>query len=277
MSKLPKVSLIVPVWFNDDAGRDMTIKSIDSMEKTIYPDYDLILVDDCSPYGHVANDDFAVDDTAFDIIKRRYGGRHTVVQTPQNGGSTVAVNYGLQFTDAAFVQYQNNDVEFPDPYWLQKQMGYFDDPEVGVVGCKMRYPDGRIQHAGACWRSIGEHAIDHIGQRQQDIKPWSDVPFVTGCGMTIRREILEKNGGGFTVFQGYGWDDIDIQVKAKKWGWKVKVAHEAEFVHFGSFSYRQLPDLASRENYLANLANFAEIPIEPEETIGHFQKLLYLE
>lgn len=265
MKNIPYVSLIVPVWFKDDKGKQMTFDAIDSMEKTNYPNYDIIIVDDCSPY-----------EDSFHLLNERYGSRHVVIEMAENGGSTVAVNEGIKYTKAPFIQYQNNDVLFPDPNWLTKQMELFEDEKVGVVGCKLRYEVGKIQHCGACWRDTEQHVIDHIGQNQDDIKPIKDVPFVTGCGMTVRREILEENGGGFTVFKGYGWDDIDIQVKAKEWGYKVQVAFEAEFTHFGSISYRQRPELASQENYAANKARFESIEIKEEETIEHFINHYYL-
>lgn len=267
----PKVSLIVPVWCKDEDSWNMTKRAIDSLLTTTYEGYDLVLIDDCSPFPNV-----------YELLCERYGSDssntdHTqaIAKTPYNGGSTFAVNCGLQLTKAPFIQYQNNDIVITHPGWLDEQMRLFEDPQVGVVGCLMRYPHGTIQHAGACWRGIGNHSIDHIGQHQETIKYLEDVPFVTGCGMTVRREILERNGGGFTVFKGYGWDDIDIQVKAKQWGYKIKVAPNASFTHYGSVSYKERPDLASVENMQANKALFDDVPITEEETIGYFQKHFY--
>lgn len=269
----PKVSLIVPVWCKDEDAWNMTKRAIDSMLTTTYENYNLVLVDDCSPYT-----------PTFQLLIDRYSGygpkMRWICQTPENGGSTVAVNYGISMVwneadHSDFFQYQNNDIEITHPGWLDEQMKLFTDPQVGVVGCLMRYPHGTIQHAGACWRAIGNHSIDHIGQHQETIKYLEDVPFVTGCGMTVRREILERNGGGFTVFKGYGWDDIDIQVKAKDWGWKIKVAPFASFTHYGSVSYKERPDLASVENMQANKALFDNVPITEEETIGYFKKHYY--
>ena len=261
----PKVALIVPVWINSEKLFKMTVDCIESMQKTTYQNYKIIIVDDCSPLDK------------FDELVKLFASKHIVVKTQENGGSTRAVNYGIKFAkDADFIQYQNNDTLFPDKTWLDKQMKLFEDPNVGIVGSLLRYADGKIQHAGACWRAMGQHFIDHIGQFQDNIKPIEDVPFVTGCGMTIRREILEKNGGGFTVFEGYGWDDIDIELKAKKWGYLIKIAFDSEFIHLGTISYKERPELASRDNYLINRDKFKTIPIYPDETIAYFQKHFYL-
>jgi len=259
----PKVSLIVPVWMNNDNLYQMTVDCLYQMQQTNYPNYEIIAVDDCSPY-----------DKLIDLIKQFPD--IYFLRTPENGGSTVAVNYGIKYASGEFIQYQNNDTLFPDPNWLTEQMKLFKDPEVGIVGCKMRYADGRIQHAGACWRDINDHCIDHIGQYEDDIQYLEDVPFVTGCGMTVRKEILEKNGGEFTVFKGYGWDDLDIEVKAKKWGYKIKVAPKAEFIHLGTVSYKQRPELASNENYRENMKGFNNIEIKEEETIHYFKNNYYL-
>lgn len=258
----PKVCLIVPVWCNSEASYDMTIKAINGMLDTDYDNFDVVLVDDCSPYVNTFSKLVDIYD-AHPLVR-------CIVQTPDNGGSTNAVNFGISFTDAPFIQYQNNDTLFPYSNWLYEQMCLFDDPAVGVVGSLLRYETGLIQHAGACWRDIGNHAVDHIGQYQKQVKYLEDVPFVTGCGMTVRREVLERNGGGFTVFEGYGWDDIDIQVKAKSWGFKVKVAPKSEFVHLGSVSYKQRPELIDRTIMQHNRQLFDTIEIKPEETINYF-------
>lgn len=267
---MKNISLIVPVWCNTEESYQMTINAIDGMLQTQYDSFDLVLVDDCSP----------LSDT-FQRLLDRYGKDNSahiqaIAQTPHNMGSTAAVNIGIGLTQSPYIQYQNNDTLFPDPNWLNEQMKLFEDPEVGIVGCLMRYDTGLIQHAGACWRSIDDHSIDHIGQYQKEIKYLEDVPFVTGCGMTVRRKILDGNGGGFTEFKGYGWDDIDIQVKAKQWGWKIKVAPKATFTHLGSVSYKARPELNTKDNYLSNKANFSDIIISKEETIQHFIDNYYL-
>lgn len=259
----PKVSLIVPVWMNSEEMYKMTRDCLTQMQTTNYPNYEIIAVDDCSPYDK------------FDELKNEFP-EILWLKTPENGGSTVAVNYGIKHAVGELIQYQNNDTLFPDPNWLTEQIKLFEDPKVGIVGCKMRYIDGRIQHAGACWRDVNDHCIDHIGQFENNIEYLEDVPFVTGCGMTVRSEILEKNGGGFTVFKGYGWDDIDIEVKAKQWGWKIKVAPKAEFTHLGSIAYRKRPDLASMDNYLNNRGLFEDVDIKEEETIKYFKEKYYI-
>lgn len=265
MTNKPYVSLIVPIWIPDEDSLQMTKESLWSMEKTEYPNYDIIIVDDCSPL-----------EGAYEAIQAEFGSRHAVVQTPENGGSTVAVNHGIQHTKALFIQYQNNDTLFPDKKWLDNHMQHFDDQSVGVVGTLLRFPDNTIQHAGACYKTIHAHAITHIGHHEKEIKPIYDVPFVTGCGMTVRREILDRNGGGFTVFEGYGWDDIDIQVKAKEWGYKVRLAFESTFTHFQTTTYAKRPELAGQENYLKNMAKFQSVEIHPEETLSYFKEKYYL-
>ena len=262
----PKVSIIVPVWYKDDEGYDMTVRSLETLLETDYPDMEIIVVDDCSPHPRQK-----------DLVEEFSGSPIQFYMTPENGGSTAAVNYGIQFATADLIQYQNNDTEFTKPGWLKEQIKMFNNPQVGIAGSFLRYPSGTIQHAGACWRAVDDHSIDHIGQHQEEIKYLEDVPFVTGCGMTVRREILEKNGGGFTEFKGYGWDDIDIQVKAKEWGWMIKIAPFSSFTHYGSFSYKKRRDLASKDNYILNRMRFESIVIEDDETISYFKEHYYID
>lgn len=263
--KSPLVSIIIPVWFDDESGYQMTKRCIDSILQTDYDNFELIIVDDASPYNK------------FHELRKQYIGCSVPMvftRREENGGSTRAFNKGLEAARGDFIQYQNNDTEFPNTNWLRNQMQYFND-EVGVVGCMMLYPNGTIQHAGAAWIDQDSRYIGHIGMHELEVWHFNDVPFVTGCGMTVRREILERNNG-LTVFEGYGWDDIDIQVKAKKWGYMIKIAQDAVFTHFGSYSYSKRPDLATVEAMNNNSQLFEDVEVPFEDTIEYYKQHYYI-
>ena len=39
-------------------------------------------------------------------------------------------------------------MEIITPDWIERLVMYADRPDIGVVGCRLRYEDGRLQHAG---------------------------------------------------------------------------------------------------------------------------------
>lgn len=42
----------------------------------------------------------------------------------------------------------NNDTEVISPDFIPEMLGYLERPEVGVVGAKLFFRDGLVQHAG---------------------------------------------------------------------------------------------------------------------------------
>ncbi|MFX8723670.1 hypothetical protein ABTM71_19590, partial [Acinetobacter baumannii] len=42
----------------------------------------------------------------------------------------------------------NNDIEVVEANWLKEMVACFDYEDVGIVGAKLLYPNGKLQHAG---------------------------------------------------------------------------------------------------------------------------------
>lgn len=62
----------------------------------------------------------------------------------------------------------NNDIVAEEPQWVERlQETAYSDPNIGIVGCRLRGDDGLVQHAGTfifaetCWgsRSAGRKRI----------------------------------------------------------------------------------------------------------------------
>jgi GT2 family glycosyltransferase len=75
-------------------------------------------------------------------------------QRPAGAGRAQAVqlsaliNRGLDHVDTPYLLLLNDDVTVVTPDWIEAMMEHAQRPEVGVVGAKLLYPDGTLQHAG---------------------------------------------------------------------------------------------------------------------------------
>jgi GT2 family glycosyltransferase len=58
------------------------------------------------------------------------------------------MNVAAREVDTPLMLHLNNDVEAIAPGWLEQMQGWLTLPGIGVVGPKLLYPDGSIQHAG---------------------------------------------------------------------------------------------------------------------------------
>jgi len=148
----------------------------------------------------------------------------TLLLNHQNLGFSATVNHGLRHARGRCVVLCNNDVEFFQP-WLAPLQEAFANPEVGIVGGKLLYPDGAIQHAGMDkvpgqlrWvHSHGKLPGDHP-PANVDRPVWS----VTGALLAIRRETLRQLGGLSTAYST-AYEDVDYCLHA--WQHGVRVAY----------------------------------------------------
>ena len=72
-----------------------------------------------------------------------------------NGGFIAACNEGAALARGEFLVFLNNDT-VPQPGWLDALLATFGaQPDVGVSGAQLLYPDGRLQEAGGVVFSDG--------------------------------------------------------------------------------------------------------------------------
>ena len=111
-------------------------------------------------------------------------------------------NEGVSKSLSPYVLFLNDDCA-PRAGFLSAMLEPIEcDPSVGIVGAKLLFPDGRIQHLGISFkgadseRFYGTHPF--MGAKEEDLSQASEdrvVPAVTGACMLVRREVFEKLGG----------------------------------------------------------------------------------
>jgi len=210
------VSVIIPAW----NGCRYLPTCLDALLAQSYPDLEIIVVDNAS-----------VDGSA-DLVVNRYP-QVRVVRNRENAGFAGGCNAGMQVALAQILVFLNQDTSVR-PGWLEALVEAVLPPQVGVVGCKILYPDGKtIQHAGG-WVEWPLGLAHHYGHGEQDVGQWDEsrhVAYVTGAAMAIRREVAERLGGldqGF--WPGY-YEDVDLCFAATEAGYDIIYAPEALLVH----------------------------------------------
>lgn len=94
-------------------------------------------------------------------------------------------------------------------------------PHGDIIGFKLMYPDGRIQHAGGGWFN-GQ--LGHYGYQQQDHPSYS-IPFyfnhVTFSLVYIKRSVIKQVGEVEENWPGIHIEDVDYNWRAIKAGFKI--------------------------------------------------------
>ncbi|GEM_PF-719028 len=128
------VSIIIPT----KDQYDLIKKCLESIAKyTTYPNYEIIIVDTGSTDKRVWS------------LYESYANKNLRVETwekPFNFSSVC--NYGAKKSNGKYLLFLNNDTEVKSVDWVEGLMGLAQQKHVGAVGCKLLYPDERIQHAG---------------------------------------------------------------------------------------------------------------------------------
>jgi GT2 family glycosyltransferase len=126
----------------------------------------------------------------------------------------------------------NNDVEVSAGWLDGLRATAHSAPDVGVVGCRLVLPDGRLLHAGTvllpdtCWgQQIGSHEAD-VNQYAAD----RDVQGIVFACAYLRREVLEAIGGLSEDYESY-FEDTDYCLRARAHGFRVRCCGSVTLVH----------------------------------------------
>ncbi|MSU45614.1 MAG: glycosyltransferase [Lacunisphaera sp.] len=153
------------------------------------------------------------------------------------------VNLGTAHADTPLVLHLNNDIEALAPGWLEDLAGWLTVPGVGVVGAKLLYPDGTLNHAGI---SIGrEDGLPHVLFEKEPAEDLGylflphtarNVIAVTGACLLTRTELYRRLDGFDEAKLQVAYNDVDYCLRAAAAGYRTVYSPQAVLRHVGSAS-----------------------------------------
>lgn len=147
------------------------------------------------------------------------------------------VNFALRHVKTELVVLLNDDMEIASADWLDALVELATRPTTGVVGARLLYPDGRIQHCGIVLGINGEVAHvyhqwpgDRIGYNGYThlIRNYLAV---TGACMATRMSLIDEIGGFDETF-AIDYNDIDFCLRAHAAGYRNIYTPFASLFHF---------------------------------------------
>ncbi|MGQ9677257.1 MAG: glycosyltransferase, partial [Chloroflexota bacterium] len=241
-SRPVQVSIVIPV-FNKV---EFTRQCIEALYKNTAhkPPFEVIVVDNASTDGTTEYLDQAC---------RKYE-RLRAIRNERNHGFARACNQGAKVAEAEFLVFLNNDT-IPHPGWLDPMLELAKgDERVGIVGSKLLYPDGTIQHIGVV---VNDNRLPlHLlrGRRPEEFTRYlaepRDYQVVTAACMLIRSQLFSALGGFDEVFLN-GFEDVDLCLRARDKGYRVMFAPNSVLTHFESMTEgRSAHDLRNLKIFL---------------------------
>jgi len=119
--------------------------------------------------------------------------------------------------------------------WDERLAAPFENPEIGVVGCRLLDPTGAIQHAGIIFDGACQPHHRYLGFKDAEFAPAATggfVPAVTGAALAIRTEVWEQLFGfDAAVYPGGYFEDVDLCIRAQREGHKIWYEPSVRFYH----------------------------------------------
>jgi len=157
-------------------------------------------------------------------------------------------NLGVAASRGEFLLFLNDDIEVVEPDWMDLLVGHAERPEVGAVGARLIYPDGKIRHAGIFFTGMtgeGRHAFRFSSQSDPGYfglaKTARNVLAVTGACIMMRRGWFDKIGG-FDERYAVVMNDVDICLRCWNNGGRVVYEPAVSLIYLESASRRTLSD-----------------------------------
>lgn len=206
-----KVSIIIPTR-DQIALLERCVRSIE--EKTEYPHYEIIIIDNDSR-----------DAASLEYLARS---PHRVITAPGTFNYSWLNNLGAREAAGEYLLLLNNDTAVLSGSWLSALVEQAQRPEVGAVGAKLLYPDGRIQHAGVILGlgGVASHAqrfVDgYIGTGYYNYpNALKNYSAVTGACLMIRKAVFEAVGGLNETDLPVNFNDVDLCLRLRERGYLV--------------------------------------------------------
>jgi len=257
----PKVALVIPT----KNQREMLARCIDSLARTTYRNYEIVIVDNDS------------DDAATLAYLARLPHRVLKIRNPGPRFSFAHINNrAAEAVDAEYLLFLNNDTEVREPRWLSRMMGFARLPGVGAVGARLLYPDGRVQHAGVLHGYYDGlpgpafkllPATDH-GYLSHAMTTRNYAAVTAACMLTPRRLFLDLGGFDEKRF-AVAFNDIDYGFRLEAAGLRCVYVPGAELVHHEGHSRGFVDDPREAAAYRARYGHRHERYYNPNLSLAN--------
>jgi GT2 family glycosyltransferase len=216
-SVTPRVSIIIPVH-NKFAYTAACLRSLAEHADAIA--FEVIVVDDASS-----------DDTLARLAEIE---GVLVERNAENLGFVGSCNAGAARARGEFVLFLNNDTVVTTG-WLAALLRCFEEePDAGLVGAQLVYPDGRLQEAGGI--VFSDASGWNFGRFADPDDPRyafrRDADYCSGAAILLRRDLFERLGRFDRRYAPAYYEDTDLAFAVRAAGLRVIYEPRSRVIHF---------------------------------------------
>ncbi len=217
-SQLPLVSLLVPTGGSRRIVRGVDTELVSNaissvVAQTSYPNYEIVVVIDSKSPDELGERLAALDD------------RVRVVRDTRSFNYSAANNLAAEHASGSVLVMLNDDTEVVTSDWLERIVTITRRDDVGALGARLLYEDGRLQHGGVISRHGGPDHIHHghpgstIGHLGR-LGGLCEMLAVTGACLAVRRDHWDAIGGMNEALP-INYNDVDLCLRLADLGWRT--------------------------------------------------------
>lgn len=237
----PLVSIIVPTRDKPALIR----QCVESLRtKTTYPRYEILVVDNQSTnLESLAYLTALAGQETVRVLRYDYPFNYSAIN-----------NFAAREARGEVLCLLNNDTKIISEDWLEEMVGHLLQPKVGVVGAKLYFPDGRVQHAGDTVGPGG--CANHLHAFIERDDPGycnraavaQELSAVTAACLVTWKNIYQRMGGLEEKHLPVTFNDVDYCLRVREAGYRIVWTPHAELYHheFESRGKDKSPEKAHR-------------------------------
>jgi GT2 family glycosyltransferase len=234
LDRNPAVSIVIPtggqigeVRFAPVVLVTHCIRSI--LSTSTYDNYEIVCVVDAS-----------TDRAVLDELTELAGDRLRLVGYDRPFSFSAKINLGAIHSQGEHLLMLNDDMEVITPKWIERMLMYSDHSEIGAVGARLCWEDGRLQHVGVLFPvGLPNHIYRGFpGEFRgyfNNVLTAENYLAVTGACLMTPREVFDDVGGLSTTLP-VNFNDTDYCFKVWNSGRRVVYDPDTVLYHFESSS-----------------------------------------
>jgi GT2 family glycosyltransferase len=232
------------VTYNNEDYTRICLKSI--YEKTVYPNYQVIVVDNASQDGTRA-------------LLEQYQREHAnfvAIFNEENEGFARANNRGVAVAAGEYVVFLNNDTVVTRG-WLSRLLYHLRDPQVGMVGpvTNSSGNESRIEVRYSTIADMEAFAEEYTRAHFGEAFP---IRMLALFCVAMRRSVIDEVGLLDEQFGIGMFEDDDYALRVAERGYAIICAEDVFVHHWGSATFSKLADAKYRAIFEENRRKFEE-------------------